>query len=60
MKNTSKNRERAKLLLAEFETELELLESEELNSCKAGYGGPVPNFPTGYFFAGGTGGFCIS
>jgi|GEM_PF-6717222 len=57
MKNTSKNRERAKLLLAELEAELELLESEELNSCKAGYGGPVPNFPTGYFFAGGTGGF---
>ena len=57
MKNVTQNRERVKLLLAELEAELELLEAEDMNSCKAGYGGPVPNFPTGYFFAGGTGGF---
>ena len=61
MKNTSKNRERVKLLLAELKAELELLESEELNSCKAGYGGfggynEYGNL-SGFVIRGGTGGF---
>ena len=49
------------MLLAELKAELELLESEELNSCKAGYGGfggynEYGNL-SGFVIRGGTGGF---
>ena len=45
----TKNKQRARLALAELEKELEILTREEMNTCKGGYGRRTEPYTTGYF-----------